>query len=403
MRILIAEDERITRATIARQLKAAGHEITEAEDGQQAWDLFRAAPAAAGFDIVITDWEMPRLSGVELVRKLRETPRNIYTYILMLTSRSDKSDVVQGIEAGADDFLTKPFDKEELRVRLLAGQRIVQLERALNQQNAELREANDHIRSGLRAAARVQQSMLPHAAISTPLVASAFKYVPTDELAGDAIGLHLIDDRFLVAYVLDVSGHGVPAALLSVSAMHALAPNPLEASLLRTRTPGDTGSVQKPSRVALELNHRFRAGENDGRYLTMILTVLDTHIGKLHLTSAGHPPPFILRGQQPLPVPPSGGFPIAVDDSAEYEEFAIQLQPRDRLCLYSDGVIEQPGPGDVLFSDDRLLEILANNHLTPPDQLAAEIVTALTTWADATSFGDDISLVIIDWLGPKTP
>src|SRR5688572_13576891 len=145
MRILIAEDERITRASLARQLQSWGHDVTAAEDGEQAWERFLGAE----FDIVITDWEMPRLSGVELVRRIRGAAGAVYTYVIILTSRSDKSDIVSGIEAGADDFVSKPFDREELRVRLLAGERIIRLERALNQQNHDLREANERIREGL--------------------------------------------------------------------------------------------------------------------------------------------------------------------------------------------------------------------------------------------------------------
>src|SRR5688572_99283 len=150
MRILIAEDERITRMTLVRQLQNWGHHVTAAEDGQDAWEQF----AAGEFDIVITDWEMPRLSGPEVVARIRAEPKSVYTYVIILTSRSDKSDVVKGIEAGADDFVSKPFDREELRVRLLAGERIVRLERALGEQNAVLRDANERIRSGLMAAAR---------------------------------------------------------------------------------------------------------------------------------------------------------------------------------------------------------------------------------------------------------
>src|SRR5580765_4834708 len=117
MRILVAEDERITRMTLARQLQAWGHEVVAAEDGQQAWEQFEAGPE---FDIVLTDWEMPRVSGVEFVRRIRGAARSAYTYLIILTRRSDKTDVVNGIEAGADDFVCKPFDREELRVRLLA-------------------------------------------------------------------------------------------------------------------------------------------------------------------------------------------------------------------------------------------------------------------------------------------
>src|SRR4051794_38874622 len=250
MRILIAEDDRITRTSLARQLRAWGHDVADAEDGQAAWDQF----AAGEFDLVITDWEMPRLSGVDLVRQIREQPGPLYTYVILLPSRGDKCDVVSGIEAGADDYVSKPFDREELRVRLLAGERVVRLERALGRQNAELRAANERIRGGLLAAARVQESMLPRANITTPHVRTAWSYVPTDELAGDAVGLYLIEDRYLVAYVLDVSGHGVPAALLSVSAMHALDPEPAERSLMRRPGPGGPsgsaehfGTVQRPA------------------------------------------------------------------------------------------------------------------------------------------------------------
>ena len=117
MRILIAEDERITRMTLTRQLQTWGHEVTAAQDGEQAWNKL----GAGEFDIVITDWEMPRLSGPELVRRIRVVQEALYTYVVILTSRRDKSDIVNGIEAGADDYVSKPFDREELSVRLLAG------------------------------------------------------------------------------------------------------------------------------------------------------------------------------------------------------------------------------------------------------------------------------------------
>ncbi len=397
MRILIAEDERITRATLERQLRNWGHEVVATEDGEQAWQAFDAGD----FDIVITDWEMPRLSGVDLVRRIRASARVLYTYVIILTSRSDKADVVDGIGAGADDYVAKPFDREELRVRVVAGERVVRLERTLHQQNAELRDANERIRHGLRAAARVQQSMLPQGHVQTPRVTSAWKYVPTDELAGDAIGLHLLEDRYLVAYVIDVSGHGVPAALLSVSVMHAMDPTHADASVLRATAGADQklGTLRRPSRVADELNRRFRAGETGGLYLTMILCVLDTHTGRLHLTCAGHPAPLILRGRDPLPLPELGGFPIAMLDFASYDEHVIQLQAGDRLCLFSDGVPEQTGQSDEPFGTDRLRESLVARRTAPPDQVVTDVVAELTAWAGPGSFEDDVSLVVIDWAG----
>lgn len=194
MRILVAEDERITRASLARQLTSWGHEVVATEDGEQAWEAYQKAE----FDLVLTDWEMPRLSGLELIERVRKAPGPNFVYVIMLTGRSEKADIVSGIEVGANDFVTKPFDRDELRVRLLAGERIVTLERALSRQNAELRDANVRIRNGLEAA-RVQRSMLPKELVLTKDVSTAWTYVPSEEIGGDAIGLALVDERYLVS------------------------------------------------------------------------------------------------------------------------------------------------------------------------------------------------------------
>jgi len=398
MHILIAEDEPITRLSLVRQLEQWGHEVSAAADGAEAWKLF----SAGCFDLVITDWEMPHMSGLEMISRVREL-RGAYTYVIILTSRSDKADVIQGIEAGADDFLSKPYDRGELRVRLLAGERIIRLERTLNRQNVELREANERIRSGLRAAARVQQSMLPRQNVITPHVRTAWQYVPTDELAGDAIGLHLVDDRYLITYILDVSGHGVPAALLSVSAMHSLEPIPPETSMLREIARGDgaIGTVRRPAHIAAELNRRFRPGENDNLYLTMSLSVLDTHSGRFHLTSAGHPTPLLLRGGQSIELPDAGGFPIAIDEGAQYEDACVQLQAGDRICLVSDGVLEQFDPaGNEQFGPEHLMQSLLLKAGAPPEQALLKVLDNLRAWAgEGNHFVDDVSLVVLDWLG----
>jgi sigma-B regulation protein RsbU (phosphoserine phosphatase) len=397
MRILIAEDERITRATLERHLRHWGHDVVATEDGAQAWAAFEAGD----FDMVITDWEMPHLSGVELVTRIRATSRVLYTYVIIVTSRSDKADVVAGIGAGADDFVTKPFDRDELRVRVMAGERVVHLERTLHRQNADLQQANDRIRSGLRAAARVQQSMLPQRHIETPGVRAAWKYAPCDELAGDAIGLHLLDDRFLVAYVIDVSGHGVPAALLSVSAMHAMEPSQADSSALRDLTPTNPalGTLRTPSEVAAELNRRFRAGENGGLYLTMLLGILDTHGGRLHMTCAGHPAPLVLRDSQPLALPTMGGFPIAMLDFASYDEHVLELQPGDRVCVFSDGLPDQENAAGEPFGSARVIDTAVACRDASPGDTAEALVGALRAWSGGGSFADDVSLVVFDWLG----
>jgi signal transduction histidine kinase len=137
MKALIAEDDPVSRRLLQTYLERWGYEVVSAGNGAEAWALFQAGE----FPLVITDWMMPELDGVDLIRRIREGSRSGYVFILLLTARSQKEDLVAGMEAGADDFVTKPFDRDELRVRLRAGERILGLEQTLVEQNRALREA----------------------------------------------------------------------------------------------------------------------------------------------------------------------------------------------------------------------------------------------------------------------
>jgi len=127
MKILIAEDDPGSRRLVKVRLTAAGHEVVEATDGQFAWELFQREH----FQMVITDWMMPRLDGLELIQKIRSNGHQNYTYIILLTAIDDKPKVVMGLESGADEYLTKPFDNKELLARVASGERILKLEEQL--------------------------------------------------------------------------------------------------------------------------------------------------------------------------------------------------------------------------------------------------------------------------------
>lgn len=143
MKILIAEDEPISLRSLERQLGRWGHDVTAAADGAEAWQAFQEGE----FDVVVSDWEMPEITGVELIRLIRGAPDRAFVYIIMLTGRTQTDDLVKGIAAGADDFLTKPFEKAELEVRLLAGERLVRLERALTHRSEELQAAQGELQA----------------------------------------------------------------------------------------------------------------------------------------------------------------------------------------------------------------------------------------------------------------
>lgn len=120
MPILIADDDSICRQTLQFQLEQWGHSVLTAEDGDVAWQLFQMHDCP----IVITDWMMPRMPGVKLIQSIRQAEQTQYTYVILLTSKSQKSDLISGLASGADDFLVKPVDPNELKARLQTGRRI---------------------------------------------------------------------------------------------------------------------------------------------------------------------------------------------------------------------------------------------------------------------------------------
>lgn len=137
MKVLIADDDLVSRRLLQSYLQKWGYEVTIAMNGAEAWQLFEQNE----FQIVISDWMMPELDGTELIRRIRASTKPGYVYTILLTARSQKNDLVEGMEAGADDFVSKPFDGDELHVRVRAGERIVKLEQALAAQNQTLRDA----------------------------------------------------------------------------------------------------------------------------------------------------------------------------------------------------------------------------------------------------------------------
>jgi CheY-like chemotaxis protein len=137
MKITIAEDEKISRKILETMLRKAGHDVATVQDGLKALDSIQKEVP----DMLITDWMMPDLDGLELCRRVRALNLPSYVYIILLTALTDKERIIQGLDAGADDYITKPFDRTELLARVDAGDRVIQLEKSLRQKNKELSEA----------------------------------------------------------------------------------------------------------------------------------------------------------------------------------------------------------------------------------------------------------------------
>lgn len=142
MKVLIAEDDTVSLKILQRSIEKLGHERLTAEDGEEAWELYQETPDV---DVIISDWMMPGIDGPELCRRIRNEDRSGYTYFIFLTALGDKEHLLKGLEAGADDYLSKPLDRDELQVRLIAASRVTGLHRRLAEQNEELEELNSRL------------------------------------------------------------------------------------------------------------------------------------------------------------------------------------------------------------------------------------------------------------------
>jgi sigma-B regulation protein RsbU (phosphoserine phosphatase) len=277
----------------------------------------------------------------------------------------------------------------------------VRLERALAEHNRTLESANERMKRDLAAAAKVQQSILPVRMPDLPHVTGAWRYEPCDELAGDALNVLALDERFLLTYVLDVSGHGVPAALLSVAVARALAPSSDPSSIINSSR-GDCGfgRFAAPADVATRLNERFQFEANGRRFFTMIYCLFDLETSRLTFCCAGHPGPIRVTRDGEVDAIEAPGIIVGITPDPDYENTSVDLRPGDRFYFYSDGIIEQASVDAELFGGDRLCDVLvAARGGTLPESVDS-VVATLCAWAHRGDFDDDLSLIGIEWRGP---
>jgi len=273
-------------------------------------------------------------------------------------------------------------------------------ESALRAANEALEAAGRRMRRGLDAAARIQRALLPAALPQIEGVRFAYGFRPCDELAGDALNVLRLGDDCVGLYVLDVSGHGVPAALMSVTLTRFLSPS-FDRTFLLSPAPGHPSgrSITAPARVAELLNQQFPMDPETSQYFTMLYGVLDVAQKQLRFVAAGHPAPVLARcGERPRFVE-SSGVPIGLLEDPGFTDTCLQMVAGDRLLLYSDGVSDADGAGDHELQKERLLTIVEQTRGLELQAAVNTIVAAVETWSPADGPGDDVSLLGVDLAG----
>ena len=398
--VLVVDDDANNRDILSRRLRRLGYEVEVGHDGRHALEML----AEKGYDVILLDVMMPGLDGFEVLRMLRETHPATEMPVIMATAKDESEDVVRALGLGANDYVTKPLDFPVVAARVRsqvdlkrAVDQVRLLERQLSERNRELELANDRMSRDLRAAARVQEGLLPHPAPDVPGLAVAWAFRPCDELAGDGLNVIRLDGRKVALYVLDVSGHGVAAAMMSVSLARLLSP-PSDASsiLVRGGDGVDRLDPLAPAEVAGRLNRLFPFEAGAEQYSTLAFGLLDIPTGSFRYTLAGHPGPIHLPRGEPPRVLVGRGFPIGLAEGP-FQEHEATLEPGDRLFLFSDGIPDAPDRDGAPFGMDRLMGAIGSRRDEPLADAVAAIVTEVESWCGGESMRDDVSLLAVEY------
>jgi sigma-B regulation protein RsbU (phosphoserine phosphatase) len=357
------------------------------------------------------DVMMPGIGGFEVLDEIRRARAATDLPVIMCTARDASEDVVTAFDHGANDYVTKPLDFPVVTARVQtqgalkrATDQVRGLERDLAARNRDLQAANERMKFDLDAAGKVQAALLPATSPAVPGYAFAWLFRPSAELAGDIFNVFRLDDRHVGLYVLDVSGHGVAAALLSVTVSRFLFPLPDPTSLLWERD-GDDRAVRlaSPARVAQRLGERFPFDTSTRQFFTLVYGILDLQTHRFRYVSAGHPQ-VVHRGRNGTPrLLEATGYPVGVaPPSAEYDESVVDLAPGDRLYIYSDGIPETLSPAGDQFGCRRMLDALsaepAGAGEESPQHTLDRLSLALRCWAECDRCPDDQTALCMERL-----
>jgi len=391
---LVVGDDEEARVALSRQLDGVGFSTVTADSGEQALDII----GKTNITLVLCDWSMEGMSGTEFCAQLRSSAVDRYVYFIFLGGKSDAS-AKEALQAGADDFMNRPFANDELNLRLKSATRIIELQSRLAERNDFLEYAYASVTTDLKIAAKVQEDLLPRqfrlAGLDTNWV-----FKPANFVAGDMFDYFPMGDDHFVFYILDVEGHGIASALTSFAINNQLNPSSHGLCSQTVKNSGDLSEAV--TSTMLNLNRQFEGNLNSSRYFTMIYGIIEISTGNVTLTQAGHPAPVHLQKKSGVAVPlGDGGMPVGLIKDATYSSVNCTLEKGDRLYLYSDGMIECENANGEFYGSDRLLARIQEWRDLPIDELGDLFDGEIAQWNGSETFEDDVSMVILEYTGKR--
>ena len=390
-KILIVDDSPDMRVLLARFLKASGYDIAQAENGEGGLRQVREFKP----DLILLDIVMPDMDGYQVCERIKADPDSSDIPVIFLSARSEAADKIKGLEIGGADYITKPFDRGEVIVRIQNQLKIRRLTYELIAANSELTEKQKRLDEDLQAAAGIQQSLLPQKLPQIENLGIAWKFMPSEQIGGDIFNVLRLDEDHLGFYMIDVSGHGVPPALVTFSVSQTLQTH--MGYTIRKR-PGSCPDYEivPPGEVLKALDAEY-PWERFEKFLTIIYLIIDLREGNLTYSNAAHPPPILLRADGTLQLLEEGGTIIGLDGILPFEEEQLTLQEKDKILLYTDGIFEVVNGEGEMFGEERFHALVKSLSLMPVDVIVDEIIVAIKNFVSGVKLRDDVSLLGIEF------
>ena len=448
MKVLVVDDDPVCRRLLEASLLKRGCTVVTARDGEEAHALAREHKP----NVVITDVVMPRLDGFDLCRRIKADAELRRTPVILLTALSDSGDVIGALQSGADGFITKPYDRDFLaacmesllaraehpgedradgQIEITVGAQkfllkpdarqitqlllstydnalqknlelaranlaLIRMEEGLRAANESLKEKQNNLDRDLEVAAGIQRSLLPHDGLDARSLSMAWKFQPCQQIGGDIFNMIRLDSSHYAFYILDVSGHGVPSALVTVSVSQMLRPDS-GTVIRRGGANGNGHEIVPPGEVLAHLDREYPMERFD-KFFSVVYMIVDVRDGTAHYSSAGHPPPLLVGADGNLARLEKGGPIIGQASGLPFEEGRHRLKPGDRIILMTDGLIEHCNEGGEQYGDTRLEHALTTLVRLPLGPMLDRVMENVMSFGNQ-SPKDDVSLLGIEYRG----
>ena len=381
--ILVVDDDGMSRRVLAQLLNAAGYNCSVSKDGSEALEIIHKRPPS----LLLLDFDMPGPNGAEVLRRLRSDndPAIAQIPAIMLTAHGSEQSEVSCLQAGADDFVTKPVNASVLRARIETQLRLRSMRQQVEQQNDELEKWRRDLERDLAAARLTQQSLIPQKPLVMPGWQVATCYRPVIQVGGDIYGWLRMKDGRTLFWIADGTGHGAAAALLTTLAKLLF----------------HYGSIEHdtPTSLMEAVNHDFRSTFGARSFMTAMCVALDPGTGHAAMVGAGHPPLLIFRHDGTTQSIGSVAPPLGLKQCA-FTETPIDLKPGDAFLLYTDGILgwrknarRGPAPGQ--------LERILGDPAPSAEALLKHVLAQTAPDNSAKPAPDDVAAIAVRREGPQ--